>query len=928
VLSRYVVQQVRRGVTRAATLGVGILVAAVSFTLLTAAARTSEVRTRGAVAGSFRSAYDILVRPHGSQDPVEAGKGLVRPNFESGIFGGITDAQWRQVLKVPGVQVAAPVANLGYVMVPVDYSVAVDRYDNDSAEQLFRLHTTWLPNHGLSQIPGPSPYVMITSTRGGCRHAVVVGPAARTAPELSGPGATYVACYERAVVGATSAATTKVLVRVRAYFPVLVAAIDPVQENRLIGLDTTVVSGQPLTAATATGEIRRTSDWVTPVVPVIAASRTFQDEPLQVSVERVRQPTGTTFVRLLDEPIDHITMNPPEIPSPNRAYRRVQRLPATPVGEQTIRYQTIYHTLLKQMQLPASHSLGDVPQFTAYWAAHPTKYSTDRAGRLVPRPVRNDPTQIWVDPSSGTSSPDDSYSFAYVPPDVADVAYRQMSTPRTAELSRLVFARFLVQGTFDPSRLPGFSARSEVPLEVYRPPQVTAADAATRAVLGGRGLGPSANVAGYVSQPPALLTTLKAAEGMVSPRYFTGANSAAPISTVRVRVAGVTGPDDLSLERIRRVATLIAARTGLEVDITAGSSPQPQTVALPAGRFGQPALLLSEGWVKKGVAVTILAAVSVKSVLLFGLILVVTGVFLANAALATVRTRRRELGVLLAVGWSRRHLFQVVLAELALVGLAAGVVGAGVSAVLIRVLSLDLPLARVLLVPVVATVLTVAAGIVPAVAASRGRPLDVVLPARGAGRRGRPRLHRVHRTPVTVGRLAVRNVLRQRGRNATAAFTLALGVAALTAVVAVTAAFNSALVGSLLGSYVTTEVRAVDYLAVGLTLALAGLSVADVLYLNVTERAPELVTLQATGWSDRNLTRLTLLEALTVGAAGAAAGAAAGIGFGLAVNAPLPATIIGAGAAAATGILITVAAAALPARHATHGHIATTLADE
>jgi len=42
------------------------------------------------------------------------------------------------------------------------------------------------------------------------------------------------------------------------------------------------------------------------------------------------------------------------------------------------------------------------------------------------------------------------------------------------------------------------------------------------------------------------------------------------------------------------------------VDIVAGSAPAPATVALPAGAFVTPALLLTEDWVKEGVAVTIL----------------------------------------------------------------------------------------------------------------------------------------------------------------------------------------------------------------------------------------------------------------------------------------------------------------------------------
>src|ERR1700746_2098167 len=61
---------------------------------------------------------------------------------------------------------------------------------------------------------------------------------------------------------------------------------------------------------------------------------------------------------------------------------------------------------------------------------------------------------------------------------------------------------------------------------------------------------------------------------------------------------------------MREVAQQIERRTGLDVDIVAGSSPSPTAIDLPAGKFGQPPLTLSENWVKKGVALAILTAIA------------------------------------------------------------------------------------------------------------------------------------------------------------------------------------------------------------------------------------------------------------------------------------------------------------------------------
>ena len=44
-----------------------------------------------------------------------------------------------------------------------------------------------------------------------------------------------------------------------------------------------------------------------------------------------------------------------------------------------------------------------------------------------------------------------------------------------------------------------------------------------------------------------------------------------PISSVRVQVAGITGMDPVSQDRVRLVAEQINAATGLDVDITIGA---------------------------------------------------------------------------------------------------------------------------------------------------------------------------------------------------------------------------------------------------------------------------------------------------------------------------------------------------------------------
>ena len=305
------------------------------------------------------------------------------------------------------------------------------------------------------------------------------------------------------------------------------------------------------------------------------------------------------------------------------------------------------------------------------------------------------------------------------------------------------------------------------------------------------------NLGGYIAQPPLMLTTLEAAEVLFDAEKFEGANEQAPISVIRVRVAGTTGPDPVSRERIRQVATAIVNETGLAVDITAGSSPQRQVIQLPEGEYGRPPLALQEGWVKKGVAVEILTAVDRKSLAVFVLVLVVSSLFLANGAFASVRARRAEIGALLCLGWPQRTIFGVVLGELALIGLLAGLLGTGLAVGLVRLLSLDVPLLQAVLVAPVSVALAVAAGLVPAWRAASSTPLDAVGPPVAAAGRARP--------VRGLARMAAANLTRVPGRTLLAAISLLIGVAALTVLLSINLAFQGDVIGTLLGALISVQ---------------------------------------------------------------------------------------------------------------------------
>jgi putative ABC transport system permease protein len=886
-MGRLAWSQLRFRTARLVALLAGLLLATTAFTVLTAASHTAQLRTVGTVSSHFVPAYEILVRPSGTRTGLEERTGTVQPNFLAGIYGGITMAQYHQIAALPGVSVAAPIAMVGYALIDASVAFTIPAADyRRPGRQLYRSQTTWVSDDGTSRVTQPAFYTYVTPDQlqfdpfSGDTEEVVPGHGAETVcPNSSGSltaspfgiaNQTSPLCWSKLNGEPNGPRITAPGYLATWAVPVLIAAIDPAAEAKLDGLNHAVVSGHYLPEKADSTTKNGQSGF-----PVLASSASGVDEYAITTLQRLGTPK-----------------TPPDMTVPWRTQE------ASAPGQTLVTQRTTAQQAYRQLLPSIASSAGPVGErlpIESYWSVGPVSYRRTATGKLVPLQVHN-PLSTWraIGGGLGNVSMDDE-----------DNAYRRVSEHTVTADAGSVAAPELV-GTFDPARIRSFSPLSEVPLGGYQPVVAAPATPASRRALHGADLLPNQNLGGYVTQPVTLITSLSALPALQSSDQYGGdLHASDPISVIRVRVAGVTGPNRLSLERIREVAQQISVRTHLDVDIVAGSSPAPTTVDLPAGKFGQPALSLTEFWVKKGVAVAILSAVDKNSVALFVLILVVCLLFVANSATAAIRGRRRELGVLACLGWTRPRLFGAVLGELAAIGLAAGVLGAAAALPLSAALGLSASPERAALAVPVAMAVALVAGLIPAWLAARADPVVSVRPAVLAVRRGRQ--------PGSVTGLAAANVLRTPGRALVGAVSLAVGITALTMVAALSLAFRGVVVGSLLGNAVAVQVRGVDYVAVAATVVLGVLAVADVVFLNITERAAELAAIRAFGWRESTLSRLVVTEGVIIGLAGSLAGAAIGLGAAATFAGQAPGRLyLVAAAAVAAGVLITAAAALLP----------------
>ncbi len=900
---------------RAVALAAGTLVAAIAFALLTASVDVNAASIKGDVKANWRGAYDLLVLPSA---PARAGsqRRVVQVNYLSAAYRGITAAQYSRIARLPGVGVAAPLAIAGYLLetayVPVTLTAPAV---GASGARVLTITSRYAADNGLSSFPPRAEgYVYVTpdslpsgpaglaSGRGG-----VIGQTERL-PD----GKSVVVCPS--VLGPTSAsgdqpspfATSGGLQNgycfsrgqgpvqgfVRWSFPVVLAGIDPAAENALTGLGHAVSSGRYLAEGKSLASVSG-SGGSGVVVPLFASTSAFDSDTDQVTLNLL-PPAAVTAAR--------------SGAAPEVLARSFSALSGVPVMHTAITGQQAWQALLSQLSPAITRSQSQLAQTPGqYWTVGAVTYRPGPGGALSPVPVAN-PDSVWT---AGLNVNGAAYVAA--PAAAADAGFRKLTelgTGTVVSADAKVKRTFLrLEGEFAPQKLAGFAGRGPgSPLASYRAPLLTGADAASRSALGNQPLEPDGNMAGYAQQPPLLYTTLagvRAVETQLKDPQGGGSGQlAAPIGSIRVRVSGLHGTIRQQLDKVAAVGQEIHTATGLQVVVTAGASPQPVTIALPAGKFGRPALRLAEDWTATDVALVVLRQADRESLALFALILVVCGLFLAGAALASVRGRRSEIGALRAVGWGRRQVFGYVLGEVVVLGLLAGAVGAALSAGLIAGLGLHVPMWRAATVLPVAALLAALAGLVPALLAARILPVEALVPAARAPRRAGLRIN-------SITGLAVVGVARVPGRSALAGAGMAAGVAGLTVPLAAHLSFSNSIGDSALAGLVNASTRTTDLVAVLLTIGLSATGIADLTYLNMRERSGELAALAASGWGRRQLGRLLTTEALITALVGAGAGAAAGlalaaVAFGLSLPVVLAAVVAGVG-----GLAVTLAATLL-----------------
>ncbi len=822
-----------------------VFIAVTSFVVLTSTATTQYLQTISTAADNYRGAYDIVVRPKGSVRPLEQSEGLVRSAYLTANYGGISFANLEAIRQIHGIEVAAPVAVVGYGTANAAIQLNVkDLLPAGTDKAIFRFHNTISSRNGSFTAAGDIGYIYVSRTLqsaedsiDGVRVAVCPafgGSSTGKAPTLKQYLISYAGWCTNNEGTIGDAESGVIHIDNAGNIPYLIAAIDPAAEAQLAGLDKAVTTGrylqqqEPIIEERKSGEVTISG----PTTPALINGNPAElDLTLTSAIEQLPQDAIAGYVATVAG-----TSDPSRIGS--SLHKALGDVPGVTVRTQTNTGADLQQLTLTSLQPDSLYSAAPTRQINTLRLTRPSDITVDQTTKKRSvNPVQLNPNQEWY-PAPLTALSDGV---------------------RSVTIDNSFPASLVSVGVYDPAlTATNGSPLSALPMETYRAQQIIPADPATSAITG-PALRFNGNIRDYYQNPPSALIpldTLKTIRGFDTD----------PISAIRIKVSGITGMDDLSKERIRSVAEQIKTTTGLEVDITVGTSLARVSLTLPE-QSGVPSLNVVELWSKKGAVVALVQATDYKSVMLSILILLSSVLTVSITTEASVTARRRELALLSTIGWRPRTLLRAVAIELMLIGAAAGIAGTLVSYPITKIAQLTSnPLHTFVAIPA-AIIVTLLAGLSAAIRGAKTHPAAILTHG--------PQVRRTLRIPGRGATwLGIIGLLRRPSRVLLGASAVALGVASITVLTEINRAFRGSITGTLLGEAVTINVRTPDLVAAGCLGLLGLVSVAMVIFMGLTEDAAMYASLQAIGWKDWRIGWIVTLQSLIISAIGCLLGGA------------------------------------------------------
>ena len=251
---------------------VGALIISAGLSLMFNLTDSSQGTVEQTLQKKWSSAYDIVVRPKGSQMATEASD-LLEPNYLNGINGGISFQQYEDIKQMKEVDIAAPIAVMGYANSCVTFENALKF---PTSPGIYRLTSTNYIQNGFTKERQSKEVIHIAQ---GTKVSV---------PQNASFFTTNPVDYFQDAIARN---------------PALVVAIDPVQEARLVGLDESVRSNNN-SRYFANMDHHESGNYPDEhIIPVLINPNSFNQGNYEYTIERLNAPFATEQdqQKLIDE---------------------------------------------------------------------------------------------------------------------------------------------------------------------------------------------------------------------------------------------------------------------------------------------------------------------------------------------------------------------------------------------------------------------------------------------------------------------------------------------------------------------------------------------------------------------------------------------------------------------------------------------------
>ena len=804
---KFILQNWWRRKERFFLLLVGVIIISAGLTYLVGLSNQSKGTIEKNLQERWTASYDIVVRPEGSRSVTED-KSLLEPNYMSGLSGGISMEQYEIIKGIEDVEVAAPIAMLGYS----DYTVAFGNATNLLEPGIYRRKMTQQINNGLTTEEIDSSYYF-------------------TYPEdvwnYFGKDASY----------GTGAPLTDYTV----HSNVLLAAIDPEQENKLLGLENAIVQKGSSRFFNETDQYQLVDRQGNKLheIPIIVNAQNFVDASTQISFERVNIPFSKENA---NETMEEIKAK--------GGTEFLKSLETTLIEQKDWSQEEIFQQFISNTT-GIDWKTGEQIDATAQ--------SFDPS-HIIGITYKPNPIQF----AEMTSPFSERWPFSYqiVPVENGEDAIGRYRNEQTYRVPHLVTEDFLdlprlnpkFIGFYDASKLKlSMDPTTELPMETYRPASAKfVMDSEGHPISPAVDVKPTDDPLDFLTNPPGMLTTLEAAEKILGDK---------PISTIRIKVAGVSALNEDSQQILERVAQEIEEKTGLITDITLGSSPQLALTYVP-GINGEEAVgWIEQPWVNIGSSISIFKEANIGFIALMISVVVVAITYVWSASIVNVLARRKEFAVLLAIGWRPSQLNRMLLLEGVLIGLFATSISWFILGIISVTSSDAVTLLRFLLTGVFALTVYVIGAILPMNIVRKISPYEAM--REGEITVNGKRILRAN----SIYAIALNHFLTKWKRSFLSVLAIALPSTLLAVFLYITVRMQGVMFTSLLGEYVAFEVGTFHYVAIAIALLIALLTTAEINWQNVSERQQEIGILQAIGWRRNSIRKLILAEGFYTGVA-------------------------------------------------------------